>query len=79
MKTYDIYTVIVKGPDGQWGDWDGHGCFSEDAYQQGWEIADKGVPVAIRIDTYKRTKQPSKPVYTRLDQLNTAETIEVAA
>lgn len=73
MKTYDIYTIIVKNTRGAWADYNGHGCFREDAYAEAWGLANKGIATGIRIDTYKHGKKLTPPVYSRTDILNAGE------
>ncbi len=74
MSTYDIYTVIVLGthsgkangftvepPTKRWFDYNGHGCFRDDAEAEAQELKNSGLTVAIRIDTYKRSRNASTP------------------
>lgn len=65
MKTYNIYTLVCKGRDGQWIDLEGHGCWEDEARAAAKDWQAKGATVALRIDTYKRSKTLTPPVATK--------------
>ena len=68
MKTYTVHTVIVKGTDNKWHDYNFHGAFEDAAWEEIATLKAAGVSaIALRFDTYKR--KATAPHATRFERI----------